>query len=78
MNIKQAQQMLEAKLPDLGEIVAFEDELEVKVKGKKKTIEPGMEMEVINNDGVQIELKCPSGTFFMTAKEYKANGGYLV
>lgn len=68
----------EAKLPDIGETVAFEDEVDVKINGKKMTIKPNQEVEVVSTSGNQMELKCKSGVFHLTLAEYKAHGGYLV
>ena len=68
----------EAKLPDVGETVAFEDKLEVKVDGKKMSFEPNKEFEVISKPGMSVELKCKSGSFILSAGEYKAHGGHVV
>ena len=68
----------ESSLPDVGETISFEDEIETKIKGKKVVFEPNTEFQVISKVGKQLTLLSEKGEFYITEAEYKALGGYLV
>ena len=65
-------------LPDVGELVEFEEDIETKISGKKTIIPAGTEVEVIGKTDSQIELKYGKIEFYLTAGEFKAYGGSLV
>lgn len=61
-------------LPDVGEMIAFEDNITI----NKKKFEPNTEFEVIMNDGSQIEIKKGKYKIFLSYKELVNYGYYLV
>ena len=61
-------------LPDVGEMIAFEDNITI----NKKRFEPNTEFEVIMNDGSQIEIKKGKYKIFLSYKELVNYGYYLV
>jgi hypothetical protein len=62
------------KLPERGELIAFEDEVKI---GSYK-IQPNTELEVQTSDDTQIGLSYKGKTAYFTTKELEHFGMYLV